>query len=234
MKPQWCWRLFENEWSRALPPQIRAGIEQAVTVRTIAQSEEIIRQGDSFSGLYCLLDGQMHVIGTSAAGDELLIGIHRPGDWIGFLAALDEGPYAFSVRAFRPSRVAVLGAAALAELFKRDLPSFRLLLQPEINVARKNYQYFIEHAHRPPMQRLAERMMALGRWPYTAEEMTPAPLDQLPQAALASATRLSRQTINSCLNALQQAGVVTLAYRTVSVIDPRRLGRIARGEENLS
>lgn len=234
MTPKWHTRLFENEWSRALPTDIRAGIESAVTLRTVGQSQEMIRQGDSFSGLYCLLDGQMHVVGTSSSGDELLIGIHRPGDWIGFLAALDGGPYAFSVRAARPSRVAVLGAAALAELFKRDLASFRLLLQPEINVSRRNYQYFIEQAHRPPMQRLADRMMALGRWPYSAQEMAPASLDRVSQDALANATRLSRQTINSCLHVLQKEGVVVLGYRTVSVTDPERLGRIAQGEETPS
>lgn len=203
---------------------------EAATSQRLAPGAEVISQGEPFAGLICLLSGEMHVIGTARCGDELLIGVLRPGDWTGFLAALDRQPYAFSVRVLVESRVARIDAAATQRIFERDLHRFKLLLAPELAVSRGTYHYFVETAYRPPMLRLAERMIGLGRWPYSDAPGEASRLEKISQADLANATRLSRQTINACLGKLAEQGIVKVGYRSVEVSDLHRLGLIATGD----
>lgn len=226
----WHQYLFVNAWARALPEAVQSEIIASAQSQMLEPPAEVISQGEPFAGLICVLSGEMHVIGTARCGDELLIGVLRQGDWTGFLAALDRGPYAFSVRAKVDCRVARLDKAATDRIFVRDIDRFRLLLSPELGVSRRNYTYFVETAYRPPMLRLAERMMGLGRWPYSAPIDEGARLEQISQADLANATRLSRQTINACLSKMAAQGLVKIGYRSVEVIDPQRLGLVARGE----
>lgn len=230
MNQTWHQSLFASTWSRNLPRDVQSEIMATASSHRLEQDAEIIGQGEPFAGLICLLSGEMHVIGTARCGDELLIGVLRPGDWTGFLAALDRGCYAFSVRALVECRVARLDAAATQRIFERDLERFKLLLAPELAVSRGTYHYFVETSYRAPMLRLAERMIGLGRWPYSDAPGEASRLEKISQTDLANATRLSRQTINACLGKLAEQGIVKAGYRTVEVIDLHRLGLIASGE----
>ena len=233
MQVHWRERICQFGWLASLPDDVQGEVLAALQTEPVTEGSEAIGQGERFAGLLCVLEGEMQVVGTARRGDELLIGILRPGDWTGFLAAIDHGEYAFSVRAKRNCRIARLDAFATRRIFERDLERFRLLIRPELVVSRKNYSYFIEQAYRPPMQRLAERMMGLGRWPYSLVDDDITSLEELSQADLANATRLSRQTTNSGLQVLASSGLVRLGYKSVEVLDPVRLGMIANGDLDL-
>ncbi len=230
MNHSWHKFLFTSPWSARLPAAVQSEILACVQSQLVAVNAEINRQGAPFAGLVCVLEGEMHVIGTAPCGDELLIGILRQGDWTGFLASLDRGPYAFSVRAVCACRIARLDAAATRRIFEKDLDCFRLLLSAELAVSRNSYRHFVETSYRPPLQRLAERIIGLGRWPYSPGSDKVQRLERVSQADLANATRLSRQTINACLKELAAHRLVKIGYRSVEVIDPERLALVASGE----
>ncbi|MFA6218328.1 MAG: Crp/Fnr family transcriptional regulator [Erythrobacter sp.] len=230
MDAQRCNLMRDCGWSGSLPHDVQTELIASVQTERVPKGQEAISQGEPFAGLVCVLEGEMKVVGTARRGDELLIGILRPGDWTGFLSALDRRGYAFSARAVKDCRVARLAAAATRRIFERDVDRFRLLLRPELSVSRKNYSYFIETSYRAPLQRLGERMMGLGRWPYSIGEGEVTDLEELSQADLANATRLSRQTINACLQTLAAHGLVRLGYKSVEVLDLERLGQVARGD----
>lgn len=227
---EWREFLFRTAWSQSIPLDVQQEIDASVVTNRVPAESEPIRQGDEFGGLLCVLEGRMKVVGTARRGEELLIGILRPGDWTGFLSALDRLPYAFSVRAVDDCRIARLGADATKRIFERDIGRFRLLLNPEISVSRNTYRYFVELAYQPPMQRLAERMLGLGRWPYSVGKENPVGLEAISQSDLANATRLSRQTINSILKVLARHGLVEIGYKSVQILDVDRLALVAGGD----
>jgi len=230
MNSDWHHILFSSAWSQSLPPDVKAEIKSHARSESVARGVEVNRQGVPFAGLVCVLSGEMHVVGTASNGEELLMGIHRAGDWSGFLAALDRQPYALSLRAVTDCRIARIDAEATTRIFESDLGRFRLLLAPELGVSRGAYRYFIETSYRGPMLRLAERMIGLGRWPYALGDGEPSRLEKISQADLANSTRLSRQTINTCLGKLADQGIVRVGYRSVEVLDLHRLSLIATGE----
>ena len=57
-----------------------------------------------------------------------------PGDWVGEMSILDVMPRSASVRALAPSLLLVLTASDLDKLYRKDLPSYSMLM---MNIARE-------------------------------------------------------------------------------------------------
>jgi CRP-like cAMP-binding protein len=151
--------LASGSWFAGLFPSTGAAIVDAVTRRVFRPGDALFRQGDPGAGLYVLLVGEGRITGSSADGIPALIGILRPGDWTGFLAALDGGPYAFSAEMVTDGVAACLSVAAVERIFGSDVGAFRMLVAPELTIARRNYHFFLETHGRPPLRRVAERLM---------------------------------------------------------------------------
>ena len=223
--------LATNVWFSELEAHIRSSIVDHLVTKRMLNGEAMFQQGNPASGLYVLLAGEGRITGSSADGISALIGILRPGDWTGFLAVLDGGPYAFSAEMFTDGFAACLPTSATNKIFGADVDSFRKLVAPELTIARRNYHFYLETHGRPALRRVAERLMSLGRWPYATSTGPISPLDNVNQDDLAAATRLSRQRINTALKELQRRGLIKTGYGNVCVLDPIRLGHIAEGIE---
>lgn len=219
--------LATSNWYRRLPPAVQAAVSDHLMVSARPVGSALFHQGDPPAGLYVILTGELHVTGTAADGISTLMGILRPGDWTGFLAVLDDNPYAFTVAAVADSTVACLPMASVRSIFERDVATYRLLVAPELMNARRNYHFFLETHGRSPLKRVAERLMELGRWPYSPRTGPVAPVD-VSQDALAAATRLTRQTINTLLRDLESRGLVELGYGRIKVKDATALGMLVR------
>lgn len=185
--------LATSSWYLRLPPDVQADVAAHLVVSTRPAGRALFHQGDLPAGLYVILSGELHVTGTAVNGISTVMGILRPGDWTGFLAVLDENPYAFTVAAVVDSEVACLAMTAIRAIFERDVATYRLLVAPELMNARRNYHFFLKTNGRSPLKRVAERLMELGRWPYSPRSGPVSPVDAS-QDALAAATRLTRQT----------------------------------------
>ena len=220
--------LRVGAWFQSLPPEIQERIVCDIHVRRITAGGTVFRQGDLPSGLHCVASGQVHVTGVSSGGKLALIGILRPGDWVGFLACLDGDPYAFTGTAVMDAVVATLPMRSIQAIFEESVAAYKLLVVPELVASRRNYRFLLETHGSPPLQRLAERLMDLGRWPYARPEGTLSSLEKVSQDQLAAATGLSRQTVNSLLQELEQLGLIEVTRGKVEVTNPRSLGRVAQ------
>ena len=217
--------LDTSNWYRRLPTGVRDLVRDQLAVSGRLAGRTLFHQGDAPAGLHVILSGEFHVTGTAADGISALMGILRPGDWTGFLAALDDNPYAFTVGAVVDSEVACLPIPAVHAIFEHDVAIYKLLVAPELVNARRNYHFFMETYGRSPLKRVAERLMELGRWPYSPRSGPVAPVD-VSQDTLAAATRLTRQTINTLLRELEGRGLVELGYGRIKVKDAAALGRL--------
>lgn len=223
--------LATNSWFSELPPAMCASIAESLVQKKVSCGDTLFRQGDQAMGLFVLLAGEGRVTGATADGIHALMGILRPGDWTGFLAVLDGGPYAFTAEMTSDGMAALLPLPETNRIFGADVESFRKLVAPQLTIARRDFHFFLETHGRPALRRVAERLMSLGRWPYASATGTIAPLDNVSQDDLAAATRLSRQRINTALRELQRRGLIKTGYGNVCILDPTRLGHIAEGIE---
>ena len=227
----WQSILATSSWFSDLTPAMCASISEHLVAKKVSRGDTLFRQGDPAVGLFVLLAGEGRITGSTTDGIHALMGILRPGDWTGFLAVLDGGPYAFTAEMASDGMAALLPLAETNRIFGANVECFRKLVAPQLTIARRDYHFFLETHGRPALRRVAERSMSLGRWPYAAATGTIAPLENVSQDDLAAATRLSRQRMNAALRELQERGLIKIGYGNVCVLDPIRLGHIAEGFE---
>jgi CRP-like cAMP-binding protein len=213
-------RIFATgSWFAQLPPALKDEVLRSGRERMLAAGQMLFAQGDAPSGLHGVLSGEIHIIGQAGNGQELLMAIHRPGDWTGFLACADGEPHPLSAQAVTDVGIFTVPPAAVSAIFESDVASFRHLVAPELRIGRANYRWLVEMLTRPSPQRVAERLLQLARWPYGPQTGPTSPIENVSQEALAGACNLSRQTMNSVLRQLEARGMIRIGYGRIEIID---------------
>ena len=219
-----------GSWFARLPELVQDELMLAGRQRHLVAGSVLFRAGDDPTGLHGLLGGELHVIGSASNGHDMLMAIHRSGDWTGFLTCIDRNAHPFSAVAVVDCTIFSVSPAEVTRIFERDVATFRLLLTPELRVARRNYRWLVEIAMRPTLQRIAERLVDLGRWTYGERTGPVSPIEHVSQEALAAATNVSRQTMNSALHELEALGLIKTGYGRIEIIDSRGLDALANSE----
>lgn len=222
--------LKTDGWFARLPGDVQDELMLAGRPRHLAAGHMLFRSGDDPTGLHGLLGGELHIIGSASNGDDKLMAIHRAGDWTGFLTCADGKPHPLSATASVDCTVFTVAPAAVTRIFECDVATFRLLLDPELRVSRRNYRWLVEMTTRPTLQRIAERLVDLGRWTHGERTGPVYPIERVSQEALAAATNVSRQTMNSALQELEARGLIKLGYGRIDIIDSRGLDTLAMSE----
>jgi CRP/FNR family transcriptional regulator, cyclic AMP receptor protein len=216
-----------GSWFARLPADVQDELMIAGRTRHIEAGAMLFRQGDDPTGLHGLISGELHIIGSASNGHDTLLAIHRPGDWTGFLTSIDHGPHPLSALAATDCTTWSVPVQTVSRIFERDVATFRLLVAPETLVERRNYRWLIEMIIRPPMQRIAERLIDLGRWTHGERAGPVSPIEHVSQESLAAATNVSRQTMNAALGSLEELGLIKVGYGRIEILDSRSLEEFA-------
>jgi CRP/FNR family transcriptional regulator, cyclic AMP receptor protein len=221
--------LNEGRWFSALPDDVKAEIVPALVRRKLVKDEVLCRQGDATRGLYVLLSGQCKTTAMGSDGQQILMALSRRGDWGGFLSVLDGGPYSFSVTASRATEIAFLPNAAIKKIFMGDVARYKMLVAPKLSIMRYTYNFIVEKSNRAPLRVVSQRILDLSRWAYLEETDHQLAIDNISQDDIASATQLSRPTVNKTLKELSDMNLIKAGYGKIHLIDIQGLKNIASG-----
>lgn len=218
--------LNRGLWFAQLPETIREDIERSSMRLKIKRGKPLFRQGDPVKGLFGFVSGEAQVIGTTIAGQDILVAMHRAGDWTGFLACLDGGSYSLTVVASQPCEVLHLPLAAVHRIFMQDVARYSLLAAPEYATQPAVYSHVVEHLSFTPLQRLARRLVDLAGSPY-AEVITSRTISPITQDQIALSIMSSRQWTNRLLQHLEKAGLIARGRSRIDILDLPRLTQLA-------
>lgn len=218
--------LQRGRWFSALPEALQEEVLQNSTRHKLRRGKPLARQGDPPIGIFGLVSGEAQIIGTTRAGLDILVAVHRPGDWTGFLACVDGGPYTFSVIASQPCEVLHLPLAAVQRMFLSDAENFRRFVLPEMGSIRTIYTHVVESLAFTPLQRLARRLLDLTSEPLggrvNSSFISPVTQDQIAMSIMAS-----RQWTNRLLQYLEQADMIRISRSRIDILDRGRLTQLA-------
>ena len=99
---------------RGLGDELARTLAAAGQLRQHPDGELVLREGDGGDSLFVILSGRVRVFVSDAAGHEMVLGHHGPGEIVGELA-LDGKPRSASVKAGEPVTASELGRAGLLE-----------------------------------------------------------------------------------------------------------------------
>ncbi|MBU6443540.1 MAG: Crp/Fnr family transcriptional regulator [Alphaproteobacteria bacterium] len=205
--------LARDGWFARQPAALRRALLARAQISQVEAGQWIYGTGDALNGLYGVVEGSAHLM--LATGDaEVLIEIVQAGQLFGQAARFGGGPRLVTAIAGERSVLLHVPDHALAEIARSEADvwrSFTELLYGQLANALALAGAMI---HLPPPARVAARLVMLSG---------AGPRVRVTQSQLAELTGLSRKTVNAHLRALEEDGIVALAYRAIVVKDRVRL-----------
>ena len=78
--------LQKSLWFNSLPPVASQRLLSEATVQHLGAGQQLFLRGDSFDGIYCVIEGGLRLTGIAPDGQENLFSVISPPTWFGEIA----------------------------------------------------------------------------------------------------------------------------------------------------
>ena len=205
-----------DPWFSALALARRDALLTRAHESSAALGQRVYGVGDPPDGLWCVREGEVRLVSYPAVGVEALAMILGPGAWFGELSVIDGGPRPHDAVVVKPARLLHVTLAAVEQVAAEHPLIYRDLGVLIGTRQRATLGALGRIIAQPIKVRLARTLAGVVRASGGKDV-------EMRQEDLAAMIGVSRQTINKELKALEQAGVLTLAYGRITILDLPRL-----------
>lgn len=185
----------------------------------------IFHREDPGFNLHILREGRVKLVLASPEGREVTVGLLRPGDFFGELALLDGGPRSASVVALEPVETVTLERPPFVAVLEQHPEVSSALLAVLGDRLRRTDELIQDILFLDLPARLAKQLLALaeGHGHAVPEGLR---LDlHLSQTELAGMVGATRESVNRCLSAYADRGLLALDRDGITILKPDDLRR---------
>jgi len=196
-----------------LTPETLRQIAATGVIRTYPKSTVIINEGEVGDSLFIVLSGRMKVYASNAAGREVVIAFHGPGEYVGEMS-LDGSPRSASVMTVEPTTCAVVNRASFREFILAH-PEFALhLIEKLIQRVRLTTENVKSLALSDVYGRLVKLLLALA---VERDGRLIVP-ERLTQQDIAERVGASRDMISRLLKDLVAGGYLVIQNHMITIL----------------
>ncbi|MBK7791690.1 MAG: Crp/Fnr family transcriptional regulator [Betaproteobacteria bacterium] len=182
-------------------------------VRSYARNTVLINEGDQGDSLFIVLSGKVKVFASNAAGKEVVIDFHGPGEYVGEMS-LDGSPRSASVITMEPTSCAVVSRAQFRDFILAQ-PDFALhLIERLIHRARLATENMKSLALSDVYGRLVRLLTSLA----VEENGRQTVPEKLTQQDIAERVGSSRDMISRLMKDLVAGGYLAVEDRSITLL----------------
>src|SRR5829696_5737962 len=219
---------MDETFLEALTEDEAADLHAAGRQRSYGAKTTLFHEGDDAGPVVVLLAGRAKVATIGGGGRELIMAVRGPGDLIGELSAIDNGPRSGTVTTLEAVEALLVPGSAFAALLERRSRIALVILRMVAARLRYADAQQTQFATHDVVGRVAQRLIELGdRFGETAADGRVEIALPLSQEELASWTGSSREAVSKALQLLRSLGIVETGRKHVTMLDPEALRRRA-------
>lgn len=223
---QYLPHLNNNLWYSQLEPSFQQFILEHAHMLEVQKDQSIFLSGDTFNGLYAVLEGAVRLGYIDIQGKEAIAAIAEPIMWFGEISLVDQQPRSHDAITVQKSVILHLPSANLQLLLQQHPQFWFHIAQLTSQKLRFAFLELISFQTQNIKQRLAQRLLFIlnGYGNHLSIEQNSI---HLSQEQLAQMLVCSRQTVNQELQELEKQGVLKVAFRKIEILDFNLLHQIA-------
>ncbi len=208
-----------------VPQEAADEIRRVSRVRTFQAGETIYLQGDDADAIYLLARGKVKNVRVTNTGDEVVLCVRREGEYFCPVPVIDRGPQLGTAVAITDVTVLVI-----------DVTTFRGLCQkyPELQLAVQGSclmetRLLLKRVEMVTFRSVKERVATVLLDELRKLEATGSTIEEicLTHFDVAGLVGASRESVSRVLKRMEKDGILQLARGKITVLDRRRLYRIA-------
>lgn len=208
--------LHESSWIAGLPAALRHRVEAETLTRICPAGSLVCRRGERVEHWVGVIDGLVKMANVSTDGKPTSYTGIGTGGWFGEGSVLKDEPRRYEIVALRESAIAYVPKAVFLALLDGSV-AFNRFIIAQLNERLAQFIALVEHDRMlGPDAKLARSLAGLFN-----PVLYPRVGNSLPvsQEELGQLVGLSRQRVNRALKVLEQAGLLRIDYRGVTVLD---------------
>jgi len=209
---------------RALAAADLRRVAARAVVRDVRRGEHVFEEGAPAQGLFVVMEGRVRLVRIARSGREQVLHSEGPGATLGEVPLLDGGGYVATAVAAEPARLLYLPRDVVLDTCRRH-PDVALGI---IGVLARRVRTFAGLVEQLSLQDLTARTAGFLLSESRAAGGTTFELSAT-RDEIAARLGTVRELVSRSLARLRAAGVVRVAGRRVTIIDPRRLAELADG-----
>jgi len=193
-------------------------------VRRYAKRDTVYLEGDEPLHLYFVVSGKVRTSKMNDDGKEYTVGLHGPGEFLGYMALLTGSSQEASAIALEDSELCIIPKEDFISLVHRNHDvSMRFIKMLSNDLADKERQ-LLELAYNSVRQRVAEALLQLSsKYRKEGEERFSISISR---NDLASMVGTATESLIRTLSDLKEDGLVSIKGSTVVIEDEKRLRRV--------
>lgn len=202
-----------------------ARVAHGITERSVTKDQVLFHRGDPCEGFHVIVSGQIKLSITSAAGNEKVVEILRPGQSFGEAVMFMDRPYVVSAQALADSTLLHIGKRTLFDEMARDPALCRRMIAgmaQRLHQLMRDLESYSLHSGR---ERVAAYL--LGQADHAARSPDPrVPVEvHLPthKGVIASRLNLTPEHFSRVLLDLSACELIAVYGRTIHLLDIDRL-----------
>jgi CRP/FNR family transcriptional regulator, polysaccharide utilization system transcription regulator len=184
--------------------------------------EVVFYEGEQPRGLFVVCKGKVKIHKSSRTGQQLITRIESPGDLLGHVSMLAQGPYTSTAEALEESVVSVIDEKSFVDFLARFPQSSLALLRALAHDVRRGENKARDIAFKPARGRLADSLLRM------MQPAKPRPIVAgLKRKDLAEMSGLTIETTVRLLKDFEKRGVLKKKEKDLVVLNEEHLRTLA-------
>jgi CRP/FNR family cyclic AMP-dependent transcriptional regulator len=221
--------LSKYGWLNQMPADFRTAILRNCVWQTYEAGASLFAAGDPPGGIFGIADGSVGTSTLLGAPDSPMVHIGRRGFWSGMGSLLSGEPRRMSAFAITEALIANVPLPALRALLSERPEWWQHIGQLALLSIDIIGNGFADLMIRDSGRRCAAILLRLCESRFDDSENISREV-MVTQEEIANMANLSRATVNTILRRLAQQRLIEIRYRSIIVVETKRLRKLANGE----
>jgi CRP/FNR family cyclic AMP-dependent transcriptional regulator len=219
--------LSQVSFLASLGAEDLTALADACQTRTFKPGQALFYEGDPGHALFLIRAGQVKIVGVAGNGQELLLNVYGPGEYLGELALLDDAPRSATATALDRVEALLLYREDFLALIERRPLAARAVMGRLAQMVRRLNEQVQDVIGLDVPGRIAKTLLGLAerQGKVTPEGIRIAlPLTREEFAQLVGA---ARTTVSTVMSGFRERGILSVDREGITLHEPDRLrGRV--------
>ncbi len=198
-----------------------AGLSLDRKAHLIRKKQDIYLEGDEATRLYFVQSGRVKTVKTTDGGKELVVGLHGPGAFFGYLPLLQNAPHGDSAIAVDESELRYIPKDDFTELLSRNPEVGQQFVRLLAGQVSGQAELLLAMAYSSIRRRVADLLVQLHEQAGDPAEAA----IQLTRDDMAALVGTAPESLSRILSEFKQDGLIALTPHAIRVLEPEKLRR---------
>ncbi len=193
-------------------------------VRIYKKKDDIYKEGNYPKGIYFVSKGKVKTYQSNELGKEFISGLHKEGDFFGYLSLLQEEKYTSSATTLEDSEIYMIPKENFFSLIYKNVEISRKFIEILTSNLRENEQQLIKLAYNSVRKRVAEALVKLSD-KYKKEGDQKFSMN-VSREDLANLVGTATETVIRTLSDFKEENYVEVSGGTITILNYDKLAQL--------